>query len=213
MSTHLSSAMAVPRQDRVSAGILRAALIVRAFWNAAFAVSLLLRRQDSVKELILAFMRYAFVDALLAIVVATSYLAVSPRRPLWLSPAIDAATRLLLVALVVLGPGGLDVPVTAVLYFGILAAFVVVDGALDVAEGMSLDRELGHQSGWWSLSANGIVAIAAGTAMFALNPGVQVMRALLVVVATSHATASASSARHVTSLLDTSARHDEHSRA
>lgn len=204
MSTHLSSVVtAVPRQERVSAGMLRTALGARALWNGGFALYLLLQHERSVKALIMAFVRFAFVDALLAIVVATAYLAVTPRRPLWLSPAVDAASRLVLVALVVFAPGWVDVPVTAVLYIGLLATFVLLDGALDLGEGMSLDRELGHRSGWWSLSANGIVAMAAGALMFALDPGPSLLRALLVVVAASHGAASASAARHVSTLLGT----------
>lgn len=202
MSTHLSSVVTgVPRQEHVSAGMLRTALGARALWNGGFALYLLLQHERSVKALIMAFVRFAIVDALLAIVVATAYLAVTPRRPLWLSPAVDAASRLVLVALVVFAPGWVDVPVTAVLYIGLLATFVLLDGALDLGEGMSLDRELGHRSGWWSLSANGIVAMAAGALMFALDPGPSLLRALLVVVAASHGAASASAARHISTLL------------
>ena len=207
MSTHISSVLAAaPRRERMTAGMLRTTLIARALWNGGFALYLLLEHERSVKALIVAFVRFAFVDALLAIAVATAYLAVTPRRPLWLSPAIDAATRFVLVALVVFGPGGMDVPVTAVLYVGLLATFVVIDGALDLGEGLSLDRELGHRSGWWSLSANGIVAMAAGAVMFALDPGVPLLRLLLVVVAASHGAACASAARHVSTLLVTTRR-------
>lgn len=202
MSTHVSSVLAgTSGPERRSAGVLRTVLAARALWNVGFAAYLLLQHEQSVKALIIAFMRFAFFDALLAILVATAYYAVTPGRPLWLSPAIDAATRLVLVALVALGPGGVDVPLTAVLYVGLLATFVVVDGALDLAEGLSLDRELGHRSGWWSLSANGMVAIAAGAIMFALDPGVSLFRMLLVAVAASHAAACVSAARHVSTLL------------
>ncbi len=209
MSTHASTvATGMPRQGRVPAGMLRSALGARALWNGGFAFWLLLQHERSVKALILAFVRFAFVDALLAIVVATAYLAVTPRRPLWLSPVIDAATRLLLVALLVFGPGAMDVPVTVVLYVGLLATFVVVDGAIDLAEGLRLDKELGHRSGWWSLSANGMVAMAAGVAMFALEPGTALLRLLLVAVAVSHGAACLSAAWHVSSLLATTRRLD-----
>lgn len=214
MSTHLSSVVTgVPRQARVSPRLLRTALGARALWNGGFALYLLLQHERSVKALIAVFVRFAFVDALLAIVVATAYLAVTPRRPLWLSPAVDAAARLTLVALVVFAPGWVDVPLTAVLYVALLATFVVMDGALDLAVGLSLDRELGHRSGWWSLSANGMVAMAAGAAMFALDPGARVLRLLLVVVAASHGAACASAARHVSTLRVTVRRLDARARA
>jgi len=128
--------------------------------------------------------------------------------PFWEQLLLGFGPTLLLVALLVFGPGAMDVPVTVVLYVGLLATFVVVDGAIDLAEGLSLDKELGHRSGWWSLSANGMVAMAAGVAMFALEPGTALLRLLLVAVAVSHGAACLSAAWHVSSLLATTRRLD-----
>ena len=156
----------------------------------------------AVASLIVAFARFATVDAMLALLAAASWLAVTPRRLLWLSPTVDAATRTVLVALVAFGRGGVDVPLTAVLYLWLLATFAVVDGALDVAEGLSLDRERGRRHGWMSLTVGGIAAMTAGFAIFVADPGANVLRMLLVILSVVHSAVSALGTRHVSALRE-----------
>jgi len=189
-----------PHREGATAWTLRALLVARASWNVAFAVYLLGQREETVASLIVAFVRFAYVDAVLAMASAAAYLAFCPRRLLWLSPALDAAARAALVGLVALGPGLVDVPVTAILYLGLLATFAVVDGALDIAEGLSLDRELGHRSGWRSLALSGTVAMATGVIMFVADPGPVPLRMLLVFLSVAHGAAGLFSARHVATL-------------
>jgi len=106
-----------------------------------------------------------------------------------------AATRAALVAIITIGPGLADVPLTAVLYLGVRALFAIVDGALNLTEGVSLDREPGHRSGWLSLAATGTVAVVAGVFMFVGGPGVRTLRMLLVVLSIAHGASSAFGAR------------------
>ena len=190
----------IPHRDGATSVALRALLVSRAAWNVAFAVYLLGRREESVATLIVVFVRFAYVDALLALATAGAYLAFCPKRLLWLSPAIDAATRAALVGIVALGPGLVDVPITAILYLGLLATFAVVDGALDFGEGLSLDRELGHRSGWRSLALSGTAAMVTGVIMFVADPGPDPLRLLLIILSLAHGTAGLFSARHVATL-------------
>lgn len=191
---------AIPRREGALALTLRALLVTRAAWNVVFAVYLLEGREESVATLIVAFVRFAYVDALLALATAGAWLAFCPRRMLWLSPSIDAATRGALVGIVALGPGLVDVPVTAILYLGLLATFAVVDGALDIGEGLSLDHELGHRSGWRSLAVSGTAAMATGVIMFVADPGPDPLRVLLIFLSLAHGAAGLFSARHVSTL-------------
>ncbi|HEX5972822.1 MAG TPA: hypothetical protein VFY85_12905 [Gemmatimonadaceae bacterium] len=190
----------IPRRDGATAWTLRGLLVARASWNVAFAVYLVGHHEETVASLIIAFVRFSYVDAILALATAGAYLAYCPKRLLWLSPSIDAATRAALVGIVALGPGLVDVPVTAILYLGLLATFAVVDGALDIGEGMSLDRELGHRSGWRSLAVSGTAALVTGVIMFVADPGPDPLRMLLVVLSVAHGAAGLFSARHVATL-------------
>lgn len=201
MSANSSSATwPVPRPGRASTRALTAILAARALWNGAFAIHLLQQHEQSVAALILAFARFASVDALLSLLLAASWLAASPGRLLWLAPAIDAATRTALVGLVVIGPGGADVPLTALLYLWLLSTFAVVDGVLDVYEGLRLERTLGRRRGWISLAVSGAVAVATGLIMFVVYPGVSLLRTLLVILSVAHGAACALGTRHVSAL-------------
>jgi hypothetical protein len=90
--------------------------------------------------------------------------------------------------------------VTAILYLGLLATFAIVDGALDIGEGLSLDHELGHRSGWRSLAVSGTAAMATGVIMFVADPGPDPLRVMLVFLSAAHGAAGLFSARHVSTL-------------
>lgn len=184
-----------------SSRTLRAVLLGRVVWNASFALYLLQLREETVAQLVSAFVKFALVDGALALLMAAAYVVVCPRRMLWLSPATDAATRATLVAMAQVGPGMLGFPLTAILYLALIATFVFGDGALDFAEGVSLDRELGHGSGWLALVISGLVAMAVGATLLIADPNAMLLRALLAVLTAVHAVSYASGMRHIPLLL------------
>lgn len=184
-----------------SARTLRLVLLGRVVWNASFALYLVQHREETVTQLVAVFVKFATIDGALALLMAVSYLIVCPRRMLWLSPATDAATRATLVAMSQMGPGLLGFPLTVILYLALIATFVFGDGALDLAEGVSLDRELGHGSGWFALVVSGLTAMAVGAVLLVAEPNATLFRTLLSVLAGVHAISYASGMRHVPLLL------------
>lgn len=186
-----------------TARTLRLILSARAVWNASFALYLVQLHAHSVAELLEAFVQFAIVDGLLALAMAVGYLVVTPRRLLWLSPATDAATRGVLVTLALMGPGMPTLPLTAVLFVGLVATFAFADGALDLFEGLSLDRELGRGSGWLPLVVSGSVAMVVGVALFLFGTHVELLRLLLAALTGIHGAAFAFGTRHVSALLET----------
>lgn len=188
-------------QHAWSSRTLRAVLLGRVVWNASFAIYLLQLREDTVAQVVDVFVKFALVDGALALLMAAAYVVVCPRRMLWLSPATDAATRASLVAMSQLGPGMLGFPLTVILYLALIATFVFGDGALDFAEGVSLDRELGHGSGWLALVVSGLVAMAVGATIFIVDPSATRLRALIAVLAAVHAVTYASGMRHIPLML------------
>lgn len=181
--------------------MLRTVLLARVVWNASFALYLLQQREESVGRLVTVFVRFALVDGLVALVMAIAYLAVTPRRLLWLSPATDAVTRLALVWMAQVGPGLLDFPLTALLYLALIGTFAFADGAMDFTEGVSLDRELGHGSGWLALVVSGVTGMAVGVTLFLWGTDPSLLRALLVLLTGVHAMAFGSGVRHIPLLL------------
>jgi hypothetical protein len=187
-------------ENRSTMGTLRLVLVAGAVWNASFALYLLQQREQSVTLLLQAFIKFAFVDGILALAAAGAYLVVTPSRMLWLPPAVDAATRAALVAVAATGPGLLDVPLTAVLYLGLVATFTFCDGVADLAEGVSVDRELGRRSGWLPLVISGAVGVLVGVLLVLAYPGVWLMRGALIALSAAHAVARASGVRHASLL-------------
>ena len=185
-----------------AARTLRLILSARAVWNAAFALYLLQLRAHSLADLLEAFVQFAIADGILALAMAVGYLVVTPRRLLWLSPATDAATRGVLVTLALMGPGMPTVPLTALLFVGLVATFAFADGGLDLLEGLSLDRELGRGSGWLPLVVSGSVAMAVGVALFFFGAHVEALGLLLAVLTGVHGAAFAVGTRHVSALLE-----------
>ncbi|HET7186587.1 MAG TPA: hypothetical protein VFI52_00470 [Gemmatimonadaceae bacterium] len=201
-SRNVSTTNAPAVGETGAARTLRIILGARAVWDAAFALYLLQLRARSVAELLEAFVQFAIVDGMLALAMAVAYLVVAPRYMLWLSPATDAATRGVLVTLALLGPGIPTLPLTAVLFVGLVATFAFADGALDLVEGLSLDRELGHGSGWLPLVVSGSVAMVVGVALFFLGTHVDLLRLLLAALTGVHGAAFAFGTRHVSALLE-----------
>ena len=202
LSRNVMTSNAPPVLESGAARTLRLMLSARAVWNAAFALYLLQLRTHSIAQLLEAFVQFAVVDGILALAMAAGYLVVTPRRLLWLSPATDAATRGVLVALALMGPGMPTVPLTALLFVGLVATFAFADGALDLLEGLSLDRELGRGSGWLPLVVSGAVAMVVGVALFFFGAHVELLGLLLAALTGVHGASFAFGTRHVSALLD-----------
>ena len=205
-SRNVMTTDASPVGETGSARTLRLILSARAVWNASFALYLLQFSARSVAALLEAFVQFAIADGILALAMAVAYLIVTPRRLLWLSPATDAATRGVLVTLALMGPGMPTLPLTAVLFVGLVATFAFADGALDLFEGLSLDRELGRGSGWLPLVVSGSVAMVVGVALFFFGTHVDLLRWLLAALTGVHGAAFAFGTRHVSVLLENGGR-------
>ena len=187
-------------QHRWSSRALRLMLILRMLWNASFCVLLFTNGPHSVARLLELFARFAVVDGALALLVAGGYLTVTPSRMLWMSPAIDAITRAVLVALLFMGPGISAFPLTALLYVGLIAAFACFDGVLDVIEGLALRSEFGRRGGAISLLVSGSVLAFLGAKLFLNPPAVREMSVILALLSVTHALASVPAIIHVTAL-------------
>ena len=175
-------------------------LILRLLWNASFSVLLLTRGPPSLAELLELFSRFAFVDGALALLVAGGYLTVTPGRMLWMSPTIDAATRAVLVGLLIVGPGITQFPLTALLYMGLIATFACFDGVLDVMEGVTLRNEFGRRGGAISLIVSGSILALLGGTLFATAPGVREVGLVLALLSATHAIAFVPAMIHVNQL-------------
>lgn len=175
-------------------------LILRLLWNASFSVLLLTNGPQSLAGLLQLFSRFAFVDGALALLVAGGYLTVTPGRMLWMSPAIDAATRAVLVALLFVGPGISTFPLTALLYVGLIATFACFDGVLDLIEGLTLRKEFGRRGGAISLIVSGSILALLGGKLFATAPGIREVGLVLALLSVTHAIASVPAIIHINEL-------------
>ena len=180
-------------------------LILRLLWNASFSVLLLTNGPHSVAGLLELFAPFAFADGALALLVAGGYLTVTPGRMLWMSPAIDAATRAVLVALLFVGPGITAFPLTALLYVGLIATFACFDGVLDLIEGLTLRKEFGRRGGAISLMVSGSILALLGGKLFATPPSVRDVGLVLALLSVTHALASVPAIIHVDQLRRSSA--------
>ena len=136
----------------------------------------------------------------LALLVAGGYLAVTPDRMLWMSPTIDAATRAVLVGLLIVGPGITEFPLTALLYVGLIATFACFDGVLDVMEGLTLRNEFGRRGGAISLIVSGSILALLGGTLFATAPGIREVGLVLALLSATHAIASVPAMIHINEL-------------
>lgn len=175
-------------------------LILRMLWNASFSVLLWTRGPQSLAGLLELFAKFAFVDGILALLVAGGYLTVTPSRMLWMSPTVDAITRGVLVALLLVGPGVSAFPLTALLYVGLIATFACFDGVLDAIEGLALRKEFGRRGGAISLIVSGSVLALLGVKLFATPPEIHEMSVVLALLSLTHAMASVPAIIHVTEL-------------
>lgn len=181
---------------------LHLTLCARVVWNAGFCVILVgMGAPTSFPAILRTFGGFALVDGVLALVTALGYLALSPQRLLWLSPAADGVTRLILATLVHHGPGIPVLPLLVVLYLGVAATFILVDGVLDLAEGISLQRELGSRGGGVALAVAGGAASVLGVVLFVRDPEAVLLRNVLLTLGATHVAALASGIRNVAGLL------------
>ena len=180
-------------------------LILRLLWNASFSVLLLRSAPNSLAGLLELFSRFALVDGLLALLVAGGYLTITPGRLLWMSPAVDAVTRAVLVGLLFVGPGISAFPLTALLYVGLIATFACFDGVLDVVEGFALWKEFGRRGGAISLLVSGTILALVGGRLFATPPGVREIGVVLALLSATHAIASVPAIIHINQLRRTAA--------
>lgn len=175
-------------------------LSLRLICNASFAVLLLESGPRSLAQLLQLFSRFAILDGALALLVAGGYLTVTPQRMLWMSPTIDAATRGVLVGLLLIGPGASTFPLTALLYVGLIATFACFDGVLDFAEGFTLRKEFGRRGGSVSLMVSGTVLALLAATLFARQPEVRDVTVLLALLSLTHAGALVAAMVHVNQL-------------
>ncbi len=180
-------------------------LILRMLWNASFGVLLLTHGPNSLAGLLELFSRFAVVDGALALLVAGGYLTITPGRMLWMSPAVDAVTRAVLVGLLFIGPGISAFPLTALLYVGLIATFACFDGVLDVIEGLALRSEFGRRGGAVSLIVSGTILALLGGRLFATPPGIREIAVVLALLSATHAIAFVPAIIHINQLRGTSA--------
>ena len=177
--------------------MLRLLLVLRLLWNASFTVMLVKAGPQSFSALLEAFSRFAFVDGLLALLVAGGYLTIAPGRMLWISPTVDAGTRGVLVGLLFVGPGISGFPLTALLYVGLIATFACFDGVLDIIEGFALRHEFGRRGGTISLILSGSILALLGATLFVTSPTTREVGFVLALLSATHALSFVPAVIHV----------------
>jgi hypothetical protein len=197
--------MTAPSHSRFpswSARLLQVELLARVAWNVMFVVYLAGHVHAFFAEIVASFLTFTIVDGVLAGVIGLTYAFAAPRQSLWFSPAVDAATRGALVALLRLGPGLATFPVTAVLFIGLVATFAAVDGVVDVVEGFMIRRTYGAGLGGLALMVGGTTSALVGAALFVSSMYGAQLIALLALLSSAHAFAHLGAARRARVLIE-----------
>jgi hypothetical protein len=121
--------------------VLRVGLVLRAAIAIAFAVYLGAMRPDSPQQLLGAFARYAFADAIGALLTITLTIGLHWRTDLIVLTIIGSIFRLTAALTIWFGPGIPYFAVTFVLYVALLATLGFVNGLLDLVEARHMRAE------------------------------------------------------------------------
>jgi len=167
----------------MSRTLLRGILIARCGVALAF-VGLLWATTPSPGGLAKPFAWFAAADGLLALATAACAVAVPILRGGFASVvAVDGLLHMAAAVALWVGPGIPDFVVTLVLYAGLVAAFALYVGLLEVAEARRLRRRIGRNPVSIALSIVGVASVAFGVATFLLHPRPELVRWALMTAA------------------------------
>ena len=175
-------------------------LLVRAVLNAGFAGYLWATDPTAFAPLLRDYMRFATVDGVLAWVSAALILIAVPSRNYWVIPFAGGLARLVAAVAYWLFPAIPDVPITLILYLGVIASVGFFVGVLDLIAAERLHRALGRNPVTTALAAVGLASATFGIVLFVTDRTPGTLRWLLVLFCASECLALLATVRHTPAL-------------